>query len=148
MIGPLARDDAVRRISDRLQDRTAYVIAAPPHMVDTITSALAELSHVECILDNGTDTAMVATPAAAAIVTALLPDMTAAVLLVDKSTPIEALRDAMGDRLPADGSKDMILLGSHDETHMYWPRLLVDAIAVCEPLTAAAISAADIRRMS
>lgn len=146
------RGDAVSDIAARLGDRDAFVVAVPPTALADVISALAKLAATTCYLDCGLPGVIrVRSPhlaQAAAAARSQPPGTTSAVIIVPKTLPAARLRKLLGSRaeIPADGSQDVLMIQTADQFEM--PVLLVDAIARHEPVLAAAMYAADVRRQS
>jgi hypothetical protein len=144
----LHRSDAVMRIASRLQDQTHYVIAAGPQHAADIAAKLEDIVDVEILLDNGTDLIVTTTPAAAECIAALAATPVTAIALVPKTTPTTTMHNRFEAQIPADGSRDIVLVSSTEKGPMIWPMLFVDAIDVYDPVAAMAIHASDITRQS
>ena len=69
------------------------------------------------------------------------PDRAAAVWVIPKTVAAARVGSALGGDIPADGSRDLIMITTHDGGRMAYPMILVDAIGQADPQ-----AAADIRR--
>jgi hypothetical protein len=147
----LPREDAAAQIAGYLADRTAYVIAVPPALVTSAAGRLAGIGTCRWYADNGALTLVLRgrAIAAAGAVGALAPDATTAVAVVPKAVPARRLSGVLGHEIPADGSKDLVMLAGEDQAGTYtWPMLLVLALDRVYPGTAARITASALSRLS
>ena len=67
----------------------------------------------------------------------------AVVWVVPKSVPAARLGKALGDSIPADGSRDLIVLTADDGKHAAYPLILAEAIERVDPAAAAHIGGAE-----
>lgn len=141
----VSRAAAIRDIADALADRTSFVVTVPPGMVTGIAAALVDVPLWTVLLDNGLDTVLRLVDThdftAAVTVGAALGLPLAGVVLVPKTVPAELLGGAIGQAVPADGSRDLLVIGDPATGPIAWPRLFVDALARVDPAGAAQLRA-------
>ena len=65
-----------------------------------------------------------------------------------KTTPAAALAEALGEHVPDDGSRDLIMLGESTNGPYLWPTLFVDSVALVDPVAAATVYVNDVRCLS
>jgi hypothetical protein len=121
---PVPRAEAVRAIAAHVADRTAFVISAPPAMVESAARCLRGIGTGDCYMDNGLDAVFRlsgAYVALAEVMAGLLPGTAAAVFTVPKTVPAARLSEALqGQPVPGDGSRDLVLLHA-DENRVEFP---------------------------
>jgi hypothetical protein len=143
---PLDRERAVANIAAAIADRTAFVILGAPHMLDALGYRLKSVPDWTAYVDNGTPLALRTEDAATLrIVPTLVP--ATVVVTVPKTVPAAALDDALGplgQHVPDDGSRDMLILHDGDDQPIVWPTLFVDALEQVDPRAAAQLRATDI----
>jgi hypothetical protein len=145
MIEFLARGDAVDRIADHITGRAHWVAAGGPDTADDMLAGLHRQS-MTVYVDNGTDLVL-ATPDVPAVRVALAFGPVAVIAAIPKATtPARRMAKLFGEQFPADGSQDLIL--GHRAGPRIWPTLLVDSIALVDPLMAATLYANDLRGLS
>jgi hypothetical protein len=148
---PVPRAAAVRAIAAHVADRTAFVISAPPAILESAAHCLSGIGEGDCYMDNGLDAVFRLSGqyvALAEVMAGLLPDLTAAVFTVPKTVPAARLSEALqGHPIPEDGSQDLVLLHA-DENRVEFPLLLVEALARVDPDIAMQLDANDVRRLS
>jgi hypothetical protein len=148
------RGDTVAVIAARYKKRDAYLVAAGPGQVPSALARLALVAEATVYLDQGGKTLMSVTGAALQVMPDLIETAAPAVAVwvVPKSVPAARLGKALGDSIPADGSRDLIVLTADDGKHAAYPLILVEAIEQVDPATAAHIRSADrdsaLQRMS
>lgn len=143
----LDRDKAVQRIADRIADRDAYVITAPPDTLPLLSRTLDGIPGWTAYLDSGIPAILHTDRAGALLVADLLMD-TAAVIVVPKTVPASELSKVVGQEVPADGSQDLVVLMPPDGGPIFWPLLFVDALAIVDPPVAAQLRAHQIRNLN
>lgn len=148
---PIARAEAVRAIAAHVADRTAFVISAPPAMLEGAARCLRKIGTGDCYMDNGLHAVFLLSGEYVALaegMAGLLPGTTAAVFTVPKTVSAATLSQALqGQEIPANGSQDLVLLHS-DENRVEFPRLLAEALALVDPDVAMQLAANDIRTLS
>jgi hypothetical protein len=153
----VSRADAISDISAHIADQDAFVISVPPGALEVVTHRLRNLRGTTCYLDiEGAcgDVTRFRSPhltEAANIAKSQPPDTAVAVFIVPKTIPAARLSKLLGSELhgqviPADGSQDLVMIQTRDLFDM--PRLLIDAIAVHDPRSAAEMYANDLRNQS
>jgi hypothetical protein len=141
------RDTAVAAIARHLADRDSFVIGVPPFAVDECAERLADIPST-FYADSGIAGVLVTNQP---VLIGLLSQLgqVAVVATVPKTVPASALSDALGQRVPRDGSRDLILLQVDDGPARYvWPMLLVDAISRFDPKAGLQIRATDLAAQS
>lgn len=140
-----SREAAVRAIADALADRTSFVATVPPGMLATVADALARIPRWTAWLDCGLDTVLCVDDAHAITSTAALFAITRApvlaVVTIPKTVPAKRLSRALGCPVPADGSRDVLIVGDGHEAPIAWPVLFLDALAHVDPAAAAQLRA-------
>ena len=148
---PVPRAEAVRAIAAHIADRTAFVISAPPAIVESAAHCLRAIGEGDCYMDNGLDTVFRLCGeyvALAEVMAGLLPGTAAAVFTVPKIVPAARLSEALqGQHVPEDGSQDLVLLHA-DEGLVQFPTLLIEALALVDPAAAMQFAVNDVRRLS
>ena len=140
----IPRSEVVTRLAARFKERDAYMVAAGPGEVPSAAARPAPLGEATAYLDRGDDTVMTVTGTALKVmpdVTEAAPGQAAAVWVIPKTVATARLGSALGGDIPADGSRDLIMITTHDGGHTAYPMILVDAIGQVDPQ-----AAADIRR--
>jgi hypothetical protein len=132
------RGNTVAVIAARYEKRDAYLVAAGPSQVPSALARLAPVAEAIVYLDQGGETVMSATGAALQVMPDLMETAApcAAVWVVPKSVSAARLGKALGDSIPADGSRDLIVLTADDGNHAAHPLILVDAIERVDPAAA------------
>ncbi len=144
---PLDRDRAVADIASAIADRTAFVILGPPHMLPALGYRLTSMPDWTAYIDSGNPLVLRSQDAVTlCIVPTLLP--AAAVVTVPKTVPAAALSEALGQHVPDDGSRDLVMLHDGDAQPIVWPMLFVDALERVDPKAAAQLRVDDIARQS
>ncbi len=64
-----------------------------------------------------------------------------AVVLIPKTVPAKRISKALGCPVPADGSRDLLVVGEGHDEPAAWPMLFVDALADADPTAAAQLYA-------
>jgi len=143
-------DSAVARIAGHLADRDAFVIAAPPATLDELSERLTVIPNWTAYLDNGNGMVLSTSHPAALYITRLLAPIhpMIAIVIVPKTVPAATLTAALDQEVPADGSRDVLLLHDGDATPITWPLLFIDALAHVDPKAAAMIRANDLGSLS
>lgn len=139
-----SRDTAVRRIAARLADRTHYVMSVPPPAIVAVATGLRDVPDWSAYLDAGLPAVMRCHDARALAVLAVLSGPMCAVVTVPKTVPPDVLSTITRTEVPADGSRDVLIVHLGEDVPMIWPLLFVDALAVLDPAVAAQIRAYDI----
>lgn len=139
------RGDPVAIIAARYEKRDAYLVAAGPGQVLSALARLAPVAEATVYLDQGGETVMSATGAALEVMPDLMETAApfVAVWVVPKSVHAARLGKALGDSIPADGSRDLIVLAADDSKHAAYPEILVEAIERVDPAAAAHIRGAE-----
>lgn len=145
------RDVAVTDIAARLADRDAFVLLGQPDATRAIGERIDQAGDWTCYIDNGTDNVLrindLTRLALATTVTATLGLPTVAVFLVPKTVPAKVLADALGQEIPADGSRDII--GLYEREHpLIWPMMFVEALERVDPQAALVLHANALGKLS
>jgi hypothetical protein len=142
----LDRAAAIRRIADHLADQDAFVITVPPHELNAFGHSIKNVQSWTAYLDNGTGHILrTDTPGALLVAELLFP--TAAVVVVPKTVPATVLSEALGQEVPADGSRDIVILTSQGGP-TYYPMLFINALDIVSPSTAALLRANHLPNLS
>lgn len=143
----IKRSQAVKAIADQILDRTSYVIITPTDNLTPLVDNLAEhAAKWSAYLDNGTAAVLCTSNAEIVRVVDILIG-TAAVITVPKTVPAKAISAALGQRVPDDGSQDLVVLHAPGEP-MFWPLLFVDALDLVDPKVAAELRANQLRNLN
>ncbi|RPE34776.1 hypothetical protein [Kitasatospora cineracea] len=136
----IPREEAVRRLADTLADRTEYLITIPPGIGPQLAAGLDRVERWTALLDVGAPEVL-STGDLGAFQQAhgLVP--VGGVLIVPKTVPHQAVSKLVRQRIPADGSQDVLLITDRNGAPTYWPLLLVDAVDRVDPILAAQLRA-------
>jgi hypothetical protein len=143
----ISRREAVDRIAAHYRGRDAYLVAAGPQQAAGALEALAPVAGCTAYLDQGdSETVMTVTGPALQV----MPDVmdagqapVAAVVAIPKTVPARRLSRVLANDIPADGSRDMIMLTTDDGRHMAYPLILVEAIEQSDQKTGMQIRASE-----
>jgi hypothetical protein len=136
---PIGRARAVRFVCEALADRTHFLLLPPAGRAAEVAALLdgAEIPWVG-YLDNGMELALRTDQAALLAVTESFAPL-AVVMTVPKTVPAAKLANLLDREIPADGSRDLLVLT--DSEHTQWPMLFVAALDKVDPKAAASIRA-------
>lgn len=140
------RTKVVSQIADHLADRDSYIIVAPPDAIFGLVEQLANVPNWSGYVDQGINLVLHTTGTPALAFIALMGVPATVVIAVPKTVPADVLRKAFGQPIPADGSRDIVILHGKDDQPMIWPLLFVDALTKVDPKAAAEIYANDLSR--
>lgn len=142
--GPIDRELAAEHIASRIKARDSYVITAPPSALSRLSESFEDISGWAAYLDTGLELVLRTDSASVLLVTdvvdSLMSATTAAVIVVSKTVPASVLATAVGQEVPADGSRDLLVLHAAEGV-VFWPTLFVDALDIVDPLVAAQLRA-------
>lgn len=139
---PIARTRAVKDIAAHLADRDTFVLCVDPTLNESAADALHGID-ATIYVDNGTELILRTNDTRLlTVMTALIPCM--AVFLIPKTVPAAVLSEALGEHVPDDGSRDIVMLGAAPGRPMFWSLLFVDALQRVDPQVANTIRAAHI----
>jgi hypothetical protein len=143
----MPRAEAAARIGGHYANRDAYLIIAGPGEITTAMTRLGAVPGCACYLDNGTDDILALTGPAVAVLPVVMellpPESMAGVLTVPKTVSADRLSTALGQEIPADQSRDVVMLMAQDGKHLSWPMFFVEALDEVDPAAAARIRADD-----
>ena len=138
MTSPLVPlDTAVERITDALADQTHFVVVIGPDDLALIAAAVQPIPGWIAYADNGQGEVL-RTNLSAVLQIAAQVCPTAAVVLVPKTVPARTLSDAIGHDIPADGSKDILVISTNPDLYPI-PMLFWLALNEVDPAAAAAL---------
>ncbi|MEU2625743.1 hypothetical protein [Kitasatospora sp. NPDC007106] len=133
----MLRSRAVQEIAHHITRHDAYLITVPPGMLTSAARALDAVTTWQAYIDNGSGVVL-----RTGLIRAVRPNdrATAAVIAVPKTVDPAVLGKALRYPLPADGSRDLLVLRGRTGP-IHWPLLFVDAIDQVDPVAAAQLRA-------
>ncbi|SOB84234.1 hypothetical protein [Streptomyces sp. 1331.2] len=136
----IPRETAVRRLADVLSDRTEYLVTIPPGVGQALAAGLDLVGHWTAYLDVGAPEVLVTSDLTTFRGTHMLVP-TGGVVTIPKTVHHRAVSRLVRQRIPADGSRDVLLITDRSGGPTYWPLLLVDAVDRVDPVLAAQLRA-------
>ncbi|GIH25143.1 hypothetical protein Aph01nite_34530 [Acrocarpospora phusangensis] len=140
MTTTMDRADAVKQIAGHLASRDRWIITAPPDALHALSQALTELPECTAYIDAGIPTVM-CTEAAEVLQVADAVVEATAVIMVPKTVAPADLAKVVRQHVPDDGTRDVIVLRTGRGRQICWPVIFVDALALVDPRSAAALRA-------
>lgn len=144
-------DTAATRIGNHLADRDSFILVTKPGCELWAARQLATLAHWTVYSVDTNGLVFITSDLAAYIVRVVATEVfggtTAAVFVVPKTVPARALSKVLGQDIPADGSRDIIVHAEPGET-MALPMIFVDAIRHVDPRMAAQFEANAVANLS
>lgn len=142
---------ATDRIANHYADRTAFIVLAGLNLDLQIATRLSTLSAWTAYAIDAAGQVMVTNDLPMLIARAALADLigvpSITLFTVPKTVPAADLGKALGQDVPDDGSRDVIMCSKPDAP-IAWPMVFVDALRKVDPAAAMALDAQDLARMS
>ncbi len=142
---------ATDRVADHYADRTAFIILAGLNLDLQIATRLNTLASWTAYAIDAAGQVMVTDDLPLLIARATLADLigvpSITLFTVPKTVPAADLGRALGQDVPDDGSRDVIMCAKPGAP-IAWPMVFVDALRKVDPKAAMSLEALDMARMS
>ncbi|GAA2347238.1 hypothetical protein [Dactylosporangium salmoneum] len=142
---------AVDRIADCYADRTAFIVLAGLNLDLHVARRLDPFAAWTAYVINTSGMVLVTGDLQLLIAQSTLADIVGAqsitMFTVPKTVPARKLSKALGQEIPTDGSRDILICSAPGEP-IVWPMVFVEVLRRVDPKAAASLEANDLARLS